>query len=154
MFNIVLLEPEKPANTGNIGRTCLLTNSKLHLIRPFKFNMDDKTLRRTGLDYWKDVNVEIYDDYSDFLSKNSHANIYYATTKSNKLYSQVEFKDGDYIVFGKESAGIPEGILKENKDRCIKIPMISKLKRSLNLSNSANIILFEALRQNNFFDLI
>ena len=154
MLNIVLLEPEKPANTGNIGRTCLLTNSKLHLIRPFKFNMDDKTLRRTGLDYWKDVNVEIYDDYSDFLNKNSNKNIYYATTKANKIYSEIKYKDGDYIVFGKESAGIPENILKENKDKCIKIPMISELKRSLNLSNSANIILFEALRQNDFFDLI
>ena len=154
MLNIVLLEPEKPANTGNIGRTCLLTNSKLHLIRPFKFNMDDKTLRRTGLDYWKDVNVEIYDDYSDFLNKNLNKNIYYATTKANKIYSEIKYKDGDYIVFGKESAGIPENILKENKDKCIKIPMISELKRSLNLSNSANIILFEALRQNDFFDLI
>ena len=154
MLNIVLLEPEKPANTGNIGRTCLLTNSKLHLIRPFKFNMDDKTLRRTGLDYWKDVNVEIYDDYSDFLNKNLKKNIYYATTKANKIYSEIKYKDGDYIVFGKESAGIPENILKENKDKCIKIPMISELKRSLNLSNSANIILFEALRQNDFFDLI
>lgn len=154
MFNIVLLEPEKPANTGNIGRTCLLTNSKLHLIRPFKFNMDDKTLRRTGLDYWKDVKIEIYDDYSDFISKNNDKNIYYATTKANKIYSEVKFKDGDYILFGKESAGIPENILRENKDRCIKIPMISELKRSLNLSNSANIILFEALRQNNFLDLI
>ena len=154
MFNIVLLEPEKPANTGNIGRTCLLTNSKLHLIRPFKFNMDDKTLRRTGLDYWKDVNIEIYDNYLDFINKNNDKNIYYATTKASKIYSEVNFEDGDYIIFGKESAGIPEDILRENKDRCIKIPMISELKRSLNLSNSANIILFEALRQNNFLDLI
>ncbi|WP_099203154.1 tRNA (cytidine(34)-2'-O)-methyltransferase [Miniphocaeibacter massiliensis] len=153
MFNIVLLEPEKPANTGNIGRTCLLTNSKLHLIRPFNFKMDDKTLRRTGLDYWKDVNIEIYDDYEEFIRKNHDVNVYYATTKTNNKYSDIKFKDGDFIMFGKESAGIPEKILDTNKDNCIKIPMIPELKRSLNLSNSVNIILFEALRQNDFFNL-
>lgn len=154
MFNIVLLEPEKPANTGNIGRTCLLTNSKLHLIRPFYFKMDDKTLRRTGLDYWKDVNIEIYDNYEDFLNKNQNINIYYATTKTNKTYAEAKFKDGDFIMFGKESAGIPESILNSNRNNCIRIPMIKDLKRSLNLANSVNIILFEALKQNNFLDLI
>ncbi|QQK07658.1 tRNA (cytidine(34)-2'-O)-methyltransferase [Miniphocaeibacter halophilus] len=154
MFNIVLLEPEKPANAGNIGRTCLLTNSKLHLIRPFYFKMDDKTLRRTGLDYWKDVDLEIYDNYEDFLEKNNHPNIYYATTKAKQSYSEVKFKDGDFIMFGKESAGIPEEILNSNKNNCIRIPMIKDLKRSLNLSNSVSIILFEALKQNNFLDLI
>ena len=153
MFNIVLLEPEKPANTGNIGRTCLLTNSKLHLIRPFNFNMDDRTLRRTGLDYWKDVNVEIYDSYEEFVNKNKDKKIYYATTKASKKYSDIKFEDDDYIMFGKESAGIPEKILNENGENCIRIPMIKELERSLNLSNSANIILFEALRQKNFFDL-
>lgn len=154
MFNIVLLEPEKPANVGNIGRTCLLTNSKLHLIRPFHFNMDDKILRRTGLDYWKDVNIEIYDDFEDFLRKNKNINLYCATTKSNKTYSDFKYKDNDYFLFGKESAGIPMDILNENKDAQIRIPMIKNLKRSLNLSNSVNIILFEALRQNDFLDLL
>lgn len=154
MFNIVLLEPEKPTNTGNIGRTCYLTDTRLHLIRPFKFNMDDKTLRRTGLDYWKDVDVVIYDNYEDFLLKNPGINIYYATTKANNYYSDVEFKDGDFIMFGKESAGIPEDILNENKEKCIKIPMTNKLKRSLNLSNSVAIILYEALRQINFNSLV
>lgn len=154
MFNIVLLEPEKPTNTGNIGRTCYLTDTRLHLIRPFKFNMDDKTLRRTGLDYWKDVDVIIYDNYEDFLLKNPDIDIYYATTKANNYYSDVEFKDGDFIMFGKESAGIPEDILNENKEKCIKIPMTNKLKRSLNLSNSVAIILYEALRQINFNSLV
>lgn len=154
MFNIVLLEPEKPTNTGNIGRTCYLTDTRLHLIRPFKFNMDDKTLRRTGLDYWKDVDVIIYDNYEDFLLKNPDINIYYATTKASNYYSDVKFKDGDFIMFGKESAGIPEDILNENKERCIKIPMTNKLKRSLNLSNSVAIILYEALRQINFNSLV
>ena len=150
MFNIVLLEPEKPTNTGNIGRTCYLTDTRLHLIRPFKFKMDDKTLRRTGLDYWKDVDVVIYDNYEDFLLKNPGINIYYATTKASSYYSDAEFKDGDFIMFGKESAGIPENILNENKEKCIKIPMTNKLKRSLNLSNSVAIILYEALRQSDF----
>lgn len=154
MFNIVLLEPEKPTNVGNIGRTCFLTESRLHLIRPFKFNMDDKTLRRTGLDYWKDVDVTIYDDYDDFLLKNPGINIFYATTKANNCYSEAKFKDGDFIMFGKESAGIPESILNQNKDKCIRIPMTKKLKRSLNLSNSVAIILYEALRQNDFNSLL
>lgn len=154
MFNIVLLEPEKPTNVGNIGRTCFLTESRLHLIRPFKFNMDDKTLRRTGLDYWKDVDVIIYDDYKDFLLKNPGINIYYATTKANNCYSDAKFEDGDFIMFGKESAGIPESILKQNKEKCIRIPMTKKLKRSLNLSNSVAIILYEALRQNDFNSLL
>lgn len=154
MFNIVLLEPEKPTNTGNIGRTCFLTDTRLHLIRPFKFKMDDKTLRRTGLDYWKNVDVIIYDNYEDFLLKNPGINIYYATTKACNYYSDVEFKDGDFIMFGKESAGIPESILNENKEQCIKIPMTNKLKRSLNLSNSVAIILYEALRQSDFNSLL
>ena len=154
MLNIVLLEPEIPANTGNIGRTCLLTNTKLHLIRPFKFHMDDKILRRTGLDYWKDVNIEVYDNYEDFINKNKNANIYYATTKSQNIYSDVKFKEDDFILFGKESAGIPENILNENKSHTIRVPMIKNLKRSLNLANTVNIILFEALRQNDFFELV
>ncbi len=153
MYNIVLLEPEKPTNTGNIGRTCYLTECRLHLIRPFKFKMDDKTLRRTGLDYWKDVDLVIYDDYEDFLEKNPNINIYYATTKAQRFYTEVEFKVNDFIMFGKESAGIPESILNANREKCIKIPMTKKMKRSLNLSNSVSIILYEALRQENFLNL-
>lgn len=153
MLNIVLLEPEKPFNTGNIGRTCVLTNSRLHLIRPFNFNMDDKTLRRTGLDYWKNVDLIIYDNYEEFVEANKDKRIFYATTKAEKTYDKIEYRDEDFFMFGKESAGIPEEILDANKDNCIRIPMIKNLKRSLNLSNSANIILFEALRQLNFLEL-
>lgn len=153
MFNIVLLEPEKPTNTGNIGRTCYLTETRLHLIRPFKFKMDDKTLRRTGLDYWKDVDLVIYDSYNDFVQKNPNINIYFATTKADNLYTKTQFKDNDFIMFGKESAGIPKEILNANKENCIKIPMTRKLKRSLNLSNSVAIILYEALRQCDFDSL-
>jgi|SRR5699024_6777510 len=154
LLNIVLLEPEKPFNTGNIGRTCVLTNTRLHLIRPFNFNMDDKTLRRTGLDYWKNVDLVIYNNYDEFVEKNKDKRIFYATTKANQTYDKIEYKDGDFFMFGKESAGIPEEILNENEKSCIRIPMIKDLDRSLNLSNSANIILFEALRQLNFMDLI
>lgn len=153
MFNIVLLEPEKPSNTGNIGRTCLLTDSRLHLIRPFKFQMDDKTLRRTGLDYWKDVDLHIYNNIKKFFDMNKGAKIYYATTKAGNYYNEINYKDGDFFMFGKESKGIDENILSDNRESCIKIPMITSMKRSLNLANSVNIILYEALRQNNFFNL-
>lgn len=153
MFNIVLLEPEIPGNTGNIGRSCLLTGSRLHLIRPFPFSISDKTLRRTGLDYWKDVDLVVHDSYEDFLNFLGDRRIFYATTKANRIYTDVSFNDGDFIMFGKESAGIDERILKAHPERCIRIPMIPTTDRSLNLANSCNIILFEALRQNNFFNL-
>lgn len=150
MIHIVLLEPEMPSNTGNIGRTCLLTKSRLHLIRPFKFQLNDKTLKRSGMDYWKDIDLKIHDSYNDFLNEERPQKVYYATTKTEKFYHEIQFEDGDYILFGKESKGIPEEILETNKRNCIKIPMTMSMKRSLNLANSVNIILFEALRQNNF----
>lgn len=152
MINIVLLEPEIPANTGNIGRTCVATGSRLHLIRPFGFLINDKMLKRSGLDYWPRLDVNYYDDWEDFLSKNPGADLYFATTKGRHVYSDVNYKDNSYIVFGKESAGIPEEILMRHPDRCVRIPMAGE-ERSLNLSNSVAIVLYEALRQNNFFDL-
>ncbi len=148
-MNIVLLEPEMPANTGNIGRTCVATGSKLHLIEPLGFKINDKTVRRAGLDYWEHLDVEIYDDFDDFLRKNPGAKIFMATTKAKKTYTEVEYGPDDYIMFGKESAGIPEEILVENEETAIRIPMNYEI-RSLNLSNSVAIVLYEALRQQNF----
>ncbi len=149
MLNIVLLEPEMPANTGNIGRTCVATGTRLHLIRPLGFHLNEKMLKRAGLDYWEQLDVSIYDDYQDFLIKNPNAKIYMATTKAHKVYTEVEFESEAYIMFGKESAGIPESILVDNEDTCIRIPMIGEV-RSLNLSNSVAIVLYEALRQHQF----
>lgn len=152
MLNIVLLEPEMPANTGNIGRTCVATNTRLHLIEPLGFHINDKMLKRAGLDYWDKLDVTIYDDYQDFLDKNPGAKIYMATTKAPKAYTHVNYEPDCYIMFGKESAGIPENILLENQETCVRIPMVGDI-RSLNLSNSVAIVLFEALRQNNFEDM-
>lgn len=149
MLNIVLLEPEMPANTGNIGRTCVATNTRLHLIEPLGFQINDKMLKRAGLDYWDKLDVVIYDNYEDFLNKNPGAKIYMATTKAPKAYTHVSYEPDCYIMFGKESAGIPEHILLENQENCVRIPMVGDI-RSLNLSNSVAIMLFEALRQNNF----
>lgn len=151
-FNIVLHEPEIPSNTGNIGRTCVATGTHLHLIRPLGFKIDDKKIKRSGMDYWKDLNLTIYEDWDDFLEKNPEARIFYATTKGRNVYSEVEFKDGDFLVFGKESAGIPEEILIKHPNEAIRIPMGRDI-RSLNLSNSVAIVLYEALRQNNFMEL-
>lgn len=148
-MNIVLLEPEIPQNTGNIGRTCVATGTKLHLIEPMGFRLNEKQIRRSGLDYWKDLDVTVYDSYSDFLAKNPGAKIYMATTKAQKCYTEVKFEPECFIMFGKESAGIPEELLLENKENCIRIPMIGGI-RSLNLGNSVAIVLYEALRQNNF----
>ncbi len=149
MINIVLLEPEMPANTGNIGRTCVATGSKLHLIEPMGFLINDKMIKRAGLDYWDKLNVETYINFEDFLQKNPNAKIYMATTKSKQTYTEVAYEDDCYIMFGKESAGIPEEILLENKENCVRIPMLSDI-RSLNLSNSVSIVLYEALRQLDF----
>ena len=149
MLNIVLLEPEIPANTGNIGRTCVATGTKLHLIEPMGFQINEKQVRRAGLDYWQYLDYEIYDSYSDFLSRNPGAKIYMATTKAHKTYTEVSYEPDCYIMFGKESAGIPEEILVDHEDTCVRIPMIGDI-RSLNLSNSVAIVLYEALRQNNF----
>ena len=148
-LNIVLLEPEIPANTGNIGRTCVATGTRLHLIEPLGFSLSEKALKRAGMDYWKDLDVTTYVDWEDFLERNPGAKIYYATTKGRHVYSDAHFEPDCYIMFGKESAGIPEEILKEHPDECIRIPMIGET-RSLNLSNSVAIVLYEALRQNNF----
>lgn len=154
MLNIVLYEPEIPHNTGAIARTCVLTHSKLHLIKPLGFSIDDKHLKRAGLDYWPLLEMEVYENYKDFMDKNKDKTIYYSTTKTSNIYTDVKFKDGDFIMFGPETRGIPESILHENSENCIRIPMIKELKRSLNLANSANIVLFEALRQVGFYDLV
>ncbi len=148
-LNIVLFEPEIPANTGNIGRTCVATGTKLHLIEPLGFRLNDKTVKRAGMDYWQHLDVTRYDDWEDFLEKNPHAKIYFATTKAKHVYTEVEYEPDAYIMFGKESAGIPEEILVKYPEQCIRIPMIGET-RSLNLSNSVAIVLYEALRQNNF----
>lgn len=149
MLNIVLHEPEMPANTGNIGRTCVAAGARLHLIRPLGFRLNEKMIKRAGLDYWDKLDVTIYDDYKDFLSKNPNAIIYMATTKAHQIYTEAAFESDAYIMFGKESAGIPESILIDHEDTCIRIPMIGDI-RSLNLSNSVAIVLYEALRQHQF----
>ena len=146
-MNIVLLEPEMPANTGNIGRTCVATNSRLHLIEPLGFKLNEKMLKRAGLDYWDKLDVTVYSDYQDFLDKNPGAKIYMATTKAHKVYTEPEYEPDCYIMFGKESAGIPEEILLDNQENCIRIPMWGDI-RSLNLSNYVSIVLHEVLRQN------
>lgn len=151
-MNIVLHEPEIPANTGNIGRTCVATDTVLHLIKPLGFNIDDKSLQRAGLDYWKDLDVRVYENFEDFLEKNPGAKIYMATTKAHKNYCDVTYGPNDYIMFGKETAGIPEEILVDYEETCVRIPMFQEY-RSLNLSNSVAIILYEALRQQDFAGL-
>lgn len=148
-MNIILYEPEIPYNTGNIGRTCVLTNTNLHLIKPLGFRIDEKTVKRAGLDYWNDVKLFVWESFEHFLENNKNAKIYYATTKTNNIYTDIKYEMDDFIMFGPESRGIPEDILIENKEKCIKIPMV-KMGRSLNLSNSVVVVLYEALRQNNF----
>lgn len=152
MLNIVLLEPEIPANTGNIGRTCVAAGARLHLIEPMGFRISQKEVKRAGLDYWDKLDVTVYDSYSDFLEKNPGAKIYFATTKAKHTYADVSFEEDSYIMFGKESAGIPEEILVQHPEECIRIPMFGEI-RSLNLSNSVAIVLYEALRQNAFMGL-
>lgn len=148
-MNIVLLEPEIPANTGNIGRTCVATGTRLHLIEPLGFRLSEKEIKRAGMDYWQDLDVNVYLNYEDFLEKNPGAKIYYASTKAPQIYTQVRYEKDDYLMFGKESAGIPEEILLKNQEATIRIPMKEDI-RSLNLSNSAAIVLYEALRQQEF----
>ena len=140
-LNIVLFEPEIPANTGNIGRTCVATGTKLHLIEPLGFSLSEKAIKRAGMDYWSELEVERYVNYEDFLQKNPNAKIYMATTKGKHVYTEVSFEPDCYIMFGKESAGIPEEILIEHPEECIRIPMIGET-RSLNLSNSVAIVLY------------
>ena len=148
-MNIVLLEPEIPQNAGNIARTCAVTGSVLHLIRPLGFSVDDKYLKRAGLDYWKYLDIRYYDNFADFLEKAKPGRLWMATTKAQKRYTDVAFAADDFLMFGKESAGIPEEILMEHKETCIRIPMMRDT-RSLNLSNSVAIIVYEALRQMDF----
>lgn len=149
MLNIVLHEPEIPANTGNIGRTCVAANTRLHLIEPLGFRLNEKNLKRAGMDYWDALDVTTYIDFDDFIDKNQGAKIYMATTKAPNLYTDVRYEPDCYIMFGKESAGIPEEILVNHKKDSIRIPMNGDI-RSLNLGNSVAVILYEALRQNSF----
>ena len=148
-LNIVLHEPEIPSNTGTIGRTCAATYTRLHLIKPLGFSTDDKMLKRAGLDYWESVNINYYESLDELYYKYPDGRFFYATTKSDRFYTDVSFQDEDFLVFGKETAGIPMDILNKNWDKTITIPM-GETFRSLNLSNSANIILYEALRQLGF----
>lgn len=151
-MNIVLFEPEIPQNTGNIGRTCVATGTTLHLIEPFGFLLNDKTVKRSGLDYWERLDVRRYINFADFLEKNNNPQIFMATTKTSITYTDVSYPEDAYIMFGPESRGIPEEILVDYKDTCVRIPMKGE-ERSLNLSNSVAIILYEALRQNHFQNL-
>ena len=148
-FNVVLYEPEIPANTGNIGRTCVATGAGLHLIEPLGFRLDEKSIRRSGMDYWRELDVTTYVNWADFCEKHPGAKIYMATTKARQIYTEVHYEPDSYLLFGKESAGIPEELLKENEENCVRIPMIGET-RSLNLSNAAAIVLYEALRQDSF----
>ena len=153
MFNIVLVEPEIPQNTGNISRTCAATHSTLHLVRPLGFEISDRTLKRAGLDYWQFLDVRYYDSFQELMDKHyTGDNFYFMSTKGSKVYSNVKFKDGDFLIFGKESHGLPEPLLKEHYDKTLRIPMWQDL-RSLNLSNSVALTLYEALRQTDFKDL-
>lgn len=151
-MNIILHQPGIALNTGNIGRTCVATGSTLHLIEPFGFRLDEKEIKRAGMDYWDKLHVERYINFEDFLARNPGAKIYMATTKAHKCYTDVEFSDNDFIMFGNESRGIPEEILVDYEDTCIRIPMRDEI-RSLNLANSVAIVLYEALRQNSFTGL-
>ena len=148
-MNIILHQSEIPQNTGNIGRTCVATGTKLHLIEPLGFRLDDKSVKRAGMDYWQHVELYRYTNFQEFLEKNPNAKIWMASTKAKQVYSDVTFGEDDFIMFGKESAGIPEEILVDYEETCIRIPMLPDI-RSLNLSNSVAICLYEALRQQNF----
>ncbi len=148
-MHIVLVEPEIPQNTGNIARTCAATGTTLHLIKPLGFSLEDKYLKRAGLDYWFLMKYTVYESWQDFLEKNEGANLYFATTKAPRDYASVSYGENDYLVFGKETKGLDEQLLKDNYAKCIRIPM-RKEARSLNLSNSVAVVLYEALRQQDF----
>lgn len=152
-LNIVLVEPEIPHNTGSIARTCALTRVKLHLVRPLGFSVSDKYLKRAGLDYWHLVDISYYDNLDEVLENHPNGDFYYATTKAKNIYTEKKYRDNSFFVFGKETKGLPDEIVEKNTDTCIKIPMRSDISRSLNLSNSANIIIYEALRQLDFPDI-
>ena len=152
MFNIVLVEPEIPENTGNISRTCAVTGAALHLVRPLGFSTDDKHLKRAGLDYWKYLSVTYYDSFEEVEAAHPEARFFLASTHAARNYAQVEYHDGDFLVFGKETKGLPEELLRDNLEKCIRIPMREN-KRSLNLSNSVAVIAYEVLRQFEFENL-
>lgn len=147
-LNIVLYKPEIPQNTGNIARTCVLTDSVLHLIKPLGFSIDDKAVKRSGLDYWKDLKLEVHESYEDFMAKYGDQRIFLATTHGGKFYSEESYEPGDFIMFGRESSGVPEEV--HNAHKGIRIPMIKTSTRSLNLSNTGCAIAYEALRQMDF----
>ncbi len=148
-INIVLHEPEIPQNTGNIARTCAATGAALHLIRPLGFEIDDRKLKRAGLDYWHHLDITYYDGLDDFYAKNPDANVYYFTTKAQHVYTEVSYPDPVFIMFGKETKGLPEELLHDNPDTCVRLPMREGL-RSLNLSNTVAVAVYEILRQGNF----
>lgn len=153
-IHIVLVEPEIPPNTGNIARSCAATGAKLHLVKPLGFSIDDKTLKRAGLDYWPFVDLEVHESLEEFLKKYKDMPIYLATTKGTRRYTDVIYEENAMLLFGRETAGLPGELIEEYKERTIRIPMSRDTRlRSLNLSNSANIVLFEALRQQNFPNL-
>ncbi|NGZ75853.1 tRNA (uridine(34)/cytosine(34)/5-carboxymethylaminomethyluridine(34)-2'-O)-methyltransferase TrmL [Saccharibacillus alkalitolerans] len=149
-LHIVLVEPEIPANTGNISRTCAATDTHLHLVRPLGFRTDDASLKRAGLDYWPSVKLEYHDSFAELQEKYPEGRFFYATTKATKRYHDIEFRDGDFLVFGKETKGLPPELIEANRDTCIRMPMRTEHVRSLNLSNSVAIVLYEALRQLDF----
>lgn len=151
-MNIVLVEPEIPQNTGNIVRTCAATGARLHIVKPMGFEIDDKKLKRAGLDYWHFLNIRYYENLDDFFEQNQDGRFFYLSSKGTASYTDVEFRDGDFLLFGKETKGLPEKLLIEHPERSIRIPMISDA-RCLNLSNSVAIVVYEALRQNNFVSL-
>ncbi|QJD87633.1 tRNA (uridine(34)/cytosine(34)/5-carboxymethylaminomethyluridine(34)-2'-O)-methyltransferase TrmL [Cohnella herbarum] len=148
-FHIVLVNPEIPANTGNIARTCAATGTHLHLVRPLGFSTDDRVLKRAGLDYWHAVNITYYDSFEEVEAANAGARFFFASTRVKNRYTDFQFRDGDFFVFGKETAGLPQSLLDAHTETCMTIPMTDKV-RSLNLANSAAIVVFEALRQNDF----
>lgn len=154
-FHIVLVEPEIPQNTGNIARTCAATNTTLHLVKPLGFSIDEKSVRRAGLDYWKYVDVVVHDSLMAFLGEFPNARMFLSTTHGDRIYTDVKYKDGDMFLFGRETAGLPPELISENRDSAVRIPMSENTRlRSLNLANSVNIVLFEALRQNGFPELL
>ena len=153
MFNVVLVEPEIPQNAGNIARTCAATGTKLHMVRPFGFEISDKYLKRAGLDYWNLVDISYYDSFEEVRTRFPSARFFFFTTKGRRRHSDVEFKDGDFLVFGKETKGLPEELLLKNPDECLRIPMFSEA-RSLNLSNSVAVAVYEALRQTDYTGLL
>jgi len=152
MFHVVLIEPEIPPNTGNIGRLCLAVGAHLHLVKPLGFSIDDKALRRAGLDYWQDVKVTLWDSFDELRAQYPEARMWYLTTKSRRAYWEQAFQDGDFLVFGRETKGLPEPLLAAYAENTLTIPMMENATRSLNLATSVGIVLYEAVRQSQIGD--